>query len=63
MDLGHSYQAEAQYHLSEEGNFKIWYVTTPDDRPGAGWRPLSRWRYDRAGSLHSCDRKGCEGEE
>ena len=44
-DLGHSYTAEPEYYISPGGNFKIWYVTTTEDRPGAGWP-----EFDDAGS-------------
>ncbi len=39
-DLGHSYTAEPEYYISPGGHFKIWYVTTTEDRPGAGWPEL-----------------------
>ena len=39
-DLGHTYTAEPEYYISPGGHFKIWYVTTTGDRPGAGWPEL-----------------------
>ena len=39
-DLGHTYTAEPEYYISPGGHFKIWYVTTTEDRPGAGWPEL-----------------------
>lgn len=39
-DLGHSYTAAPKYYVSPGGHFKIWYVTTTEDRPGAGWPEL-----------------------
>ena len=39
-DLGHSYTAVPEYFVSPGGHFKIWYVTTTEDRPGAGWPEL-----------------------
>ena len=39
-DLGHSYTATPEYYVSPDGHFKIWYVTTTEDRPGAGWPEL-----------------------
>ena len=39
-DLGHSYTTTPEYHVSPGGHFKVWYVTTTEDRPGAGWPEL-----------------------
>lgn len=39
-DLGHTYTVEPEYYVSPGGHFKIWYVTTTKDRPGAGWPEL-----------------------
>lgn len=39
-DLGHSYTVAPEYYVSPGGNFKVWYVTTTEDRPGAGWPEL-----------------------
>ena len=39
-DLGHTYTVAPEYHVSPGGHFKIWYVTTTEDRPGAGWPEL-----------------------
>ncbi len=39
-DLGHSYSADPEFFVSPDGHFKIWYVTTTEDRPGAGWPEL-----------------------
>lgn len=39
-NLGHTYTAEPEFFVSPGGHFKIWYVTTTDDRPGAGWPEL-----------------------
>ncbi|MCY3773491.1 MAG: T9SS type A sorting domain-containing protein [Gemmatimonadetes bacterium] len=39
-DLGHSYTVAPEYYVSPGGHFKIWYVTTTADRPGAGWPEL-----------------------
>ena len=39
-NLGHTYTAEPEYYVSPDGHFKIWYVTTTEDRPGAGWPEL-----------------------
>lgn len=39
-ELGHSYTTEPEYYISPGGHFKIWYVTTTEDRPGAGWPEL-----------------------
>ena len=39
-DLGHSYTAVPEYFISPDNYFKIWYVTTTEDRPGAGWTEL-----------------------
>ncbi|MCY3555388.1 MAG: DUF6055 domain-containing protein [Gemmatimonadetes bacterium] len=39
-NLGHTYTAEPESYVSPGGHFKIWYVTTTEDRPGAGWPEL-----------------------
>ncbi len=39
-ELGHSYTAVPEHFISPDGHFKIWYVTTTEDRPGAGWPEL-----------------------
>ena len=38
--LGHSYTVEPEFFISSDQQFKIWYVTTSDDKPGAGWPTL-----------------------
>ena len=38
--LGHTYTADPEYYISPGGHFKVWYVTTTGDRPGAGWPEL-----------------------
>jgi len=39
-DLGHSYTEIPEFFISPDGHFKIWYVATTEDRPGAGWPEL-----------------------
>jgi hypothetical protein len=34
--LGHTYTVTPTFYNTPEGHFKIWYVTTTNDRPGAG---------------------------